>query len=182
MGKDRVSVRSWLRPQCRPEIQQFGPAWIPARCPCEDCAMMDNSRVPIHAGRWRRLIGRLVRSLAKAETALPVREARARGRSRCDRAGNARSRAASPRTPIAARAFRSCFRSTRHCPVPGWLRAVLSPSPGARAARVPRGRRRAAQAPGRPCRSGTARWHARTPRGRCRPARRSRTPAPGRRT
>ena len=67
-------------------------------------------------------------------------------------------------------------------PGPAPFRWALSPLPGARVARFPRGRRRAGPEPGRSCRSGTARWNARTPRGRHRPARRSRTPAPGRRT
>ncbi len=65
---------------------------------------------------------------------------------------------------------------------PPRFRSVLSRSPEARAARSPRGPGRAAPASGRPGRSAAARWHGRTPRGRRRPARRSRSPAPGRRT
>ena len=77
-------------------------------------------------------------------------------------------------------------RRNRRAPGPaataGPLTAARSASPGARAARFPPGRGRAVPATDRSCRSGTGRWNGRTPRGRPRPARRSRIPSPGRRT
>ena len=110
---------------------------------------------------------------------VPTVRGRWRRRRSCTDRRNLRYRGSVPVYNLQRPSAREAVRSR---PVPAQLRSVLSPSPGARAARFPRGRRRAAPAAGRSSRSGTARWHARTPRGRRNRVRRSRTPAPGRRT